>query len=135
VYWADGPVYRIDSIERTIYYRAAGVYPTVPELPKCECGALNTTQSLSGAVCMGCFSERRRHRETPPVPSVPKFTKADAAKILGVKWPGATREEVVDAYRALVLEAHADHGGTNERLIEILRARDRMLGTTKQVPR
>lgn len=49
---------------------------------------------------------------------------AAAAVVMGVRWPGATKEEVVKAFRKRASEAHPDHfGGSNEEMEKLLRAR------------
>lgn len=152
-YWIDGPIFRVESPYRSpIYYRAAGEYaqplppPSRPPVRPAErlvcdsCGAMNSTAGVSGRTCMGCFT-RSRERQLPPPPPRPapppdpRFTKADAAKILGLPWPGATQEHVVEAYRKLALEMHADRGGSDEKLREILKARDRLIPPPKQEAR
>ncbi len=51
------------------------------------------------------------------------MTEEEAYKVLGLL-PGASRDEVVRAHRALMKEFHPDHGGATERAARLNQARD-----------
>lgn len=52
----------------------------------------------------------------------------EALAALGLQ-PGATVDHVKAAFRARALEAHPDHGGTDERMRELLRIRDEAIAS------
>jgi len=59
---------------------------------------------------------------------------AQAASVLGVKWPGPTHDEVIKAFRKKAMECHPDRGGTEEAMKKVLNARaviDRAMGVPK----
>ena len=47
----------------------------------------------------------------------------EAAALLGVRWPGATKEEVVKAFRKCASSTHPDHGGSAAAFDRVVRAR------------
>lgn len=53
--------------------------------------------------------------------------KARARALLGVR-EGASREDIVEAHKRLVVMVHPDRGGTNEQVHEANSARDLLLG-------
>ncbi len=79
------------------------------------------------------FGKRHRARpwqEPPPRPA-PKVSKEDklraAAKTLGVTLP-ANKEAVKKAFRAAIMRAHPDLGGSERKATEVIAARDLLLG-------
>jgi hypothetical protein len=57
------------------------------------------------------------------------MTESEALQVLGLK-PGASREEIKEAYRQLLLKLHPDHGGSSYLAAQIIRARDILLGSS-----
>lgn len=53
--------------------------------------------------------------------------KVRARTLLGVA-EGATRTEIIEAHRRLLVMVHPDHGGTNSQVHEANAARDLLLG-------
>lgn len=71
------------------------------------------------------------YRAPPPPPAPPPAPTreerlAAAAKVLGVAWP-AGKADVARAFRAAALRVHPDLGGTNEKMREVIEARDVLL--------
>lgn len=68
---------------------------------------------------------RARDPETPP-PNASDMSREDAYRILGLE-PGATEDDIRDAYRRLVKRLHPDSGGSAVLTAQITAARDRLL--------
>ena len=61
----------------------------------------------------------------PPAPRIDPAIAA--AKLLGVRWPGATKNEVQKAFRVAIMRAHPDLGGTDAQTIAVTNARKILL--------
>jgi len=64
-----------------------------------------------------------RRRKTPVWKD---FQKENAAKSLGLEWP-TTEEKIKTAFAKEALKAHPDHGGTEEKMKNLLRVRELLL--------
>jgi DnaJ-domain-containing protein 1 len=62
--------------------------------------------------------KRSEHKGTPHSAGDHRGTGSRHHRILGVR-PGATRDEIRSAYRALAMQHHPDDGGSVERMREI----------------
>lgn len=71
----------------------------------------------------------RRAPPAPPPPAPPsrEVRLAGAARLLGVRLP-ASRADVVRAFRRVVMKAHPDLGGSSQMFIDVIKARDELLG-------
>lgn len=63
----------------------------------------------------------------PPPPSPEELREASARAALGVRI-GASKREILRAYKALIKRAHPDHGGSTEAAARLNAARDVLLG-------
>jgi curved DNA-binding protein CbpA len=54
------------------------------------------------------------------------MTAAQAAEVLGIR-DGASRSEILEAYRELIKKVHPDHGGSSFLAAQVNRARDVLL--------
>lgn len=50
-----------------------------------------------------------------------------AAKLLGVRWPGASNTEIQKAFRVAIMKAHPDLGGTDAQAVAVTNARKILL--------
>jgi hypothetical protein len=65
----------------------------------------------------------RAGRSRDPLPAWPSRAQTHAERLLEV-CPGASLEEIQQAFRKKALTAHPDQGGSNEAMQELLEARD-----------
>jgi DnaJ-domain-containing protein 1 len=79
----------------------------------------------------------RRHNAPPRMPPrstrrqrPPHSTGSGPHAVLGVR-PGATREEIRSAYRALAMRHHPDHGGDAEKMRSINEAYRVIVGSCR----
>ena len=70
-------------------------------------------------------AQRAESRQPPPVRSE-SMSEAQARSMLGVE-AGATREEILAAYKRLIQRAHPDAGGSVGLAAQLNAARDRLL--------
>lgn len=84
------------------------------------------------AVRVKRFITPKQKTETPPPPAAPlaKMTRKEALEILGLK-DGATRKEILDAYKKMIRKNHPDQGGSEYLAAKINQARDVLLDGMK----
>jgi hypothetical protein len=73
--------------------------------------------------------EPRAGRSKDPLPVWPSHARTYAERLLEV-CPGASLEEIQQAFRKKALTTHPDQGGSNEAMQELLKARDVLISKT-----
>ncbi len=69
-------------------------------------------------------SEKSAGDSAPPAGAM---TEDEALQVLGLK-RGASKQDITDAYRRLLLKLHPDHGGSGYLAAQIIRAHDLLVG-------
>ncbi len=100
---------------------------------------LETRERRAQELVQEFYGESNRHRRPMPAPSTsieleirpsvqqPAPLKESAARALGLDWP-AERDDIVRAFRRAALRYHPDVGGSEAQMLEILSAREVLLG-------
>jgi hypothetical protein len=87
--------------------------------------------SLILIACSAWIGERlRRPRSSPPCDVGEPMSVEQARSILGVA-ASSGPEEILAAYRRLMLRAHPDHGGSSGLASQLNAARERLLGNRR----
>lgn len=91
--------------------------------------------SLALIAASAWLGQRVRVRAAPGAAPPPPagMSLSEARAILGVP-AGATRPEILAAYRRLMQRAHPDHGGPAGLAAQINAARDRLIGRDRAAP-